>query len=257
MVSKLHVNLAEFIHCHAGRRLWHAFKLLHFPILNSQYEWWLKLLRHLSAVTHTAWFLIHTRDPTLFHLQAYFSKLNTKSQNSKLLQVETESSWMYGWILCYRKICYKSVRLSLAVYHFYQNAIIPQSQSPFSYHQSSSRFHPLMTAGSLCWVVFVALSNFLSCFVFWDHRKEPSSSHFTCRFSAAFSALRCPAYVFLMLFMRLVCRMLMCHSACSTSAREKFVLFLFMLPFSWRILLTWPLTSMEKVTRVSEMRIYF
>lgn len=57
------------------------------------------------------------------------------------------------------------VRLSLAVYNSYQKkkALIPQSQSPFCYQQSSFRFHPLMTAWSLCRLVFIAFSNFLSC----------------------------------------------------------------------------------------------
>lgn len=62
--------------------------------------------------------------------------------------------------------CYNSrVRLSLAVYNSYQKkkALIPQSQSPFCYQQSSFRFHPLMTAWNLCRLVFIAFSNFLSC----------------------------------------------------------------------------------------------
>ena len=59
------------------------------------------------------------------------SAADTRSQNSKLLQVETESLQMCGWILRYRNVN-NSVRLSLAVYNSYQNAIIPQRLRPVS-----------------------------------------------------------------------------------------------------------------------------
>lgn len=59
------------------------------------------------------------------------SAADTQSQNSEVLQVETESLQMYGWISCYRNVNNR-VRLSLAVYNSYQNAVIPQRQKPIS-----------------------------------------------------------------------------------------------------------------------------
>lgn len=120
------------------------------------------------------------------------------------------------------------VRLTLAVYNSLQNALILQRQSPFRYRQSSSRFHPLMAAWSLCWVVFAALSNILSCS--FSEITGRDSSHFTCCFSATVSLPRCPVYVFSMHFMCLCWHV--CHNSPSFIV-GKSCNFLFTLSFSW------------------------
>lgn len=105
------------------------------------------------------------------------------SQNSDL-EVETESLRMYGWIWCYRNVN-NGERLSFAVYNSYQNAIIPQRQKPVSLSTEQLQVSSFDDSMKSLLGGFCSFEQRSVMFVFWDHKKEPSSSDFTCCFSAA------------------------------------------------------------------------
>lgn len=93
--------------------------------------------------------------------------------NSKMIKTKGSCSWSQNYKLDDRMYVDVDRRCiaGFYIYNAFQNAIIPHTKSgPILFSTEQLWSHPLMTAWSLCWVVFVM-------FVFWDHRRKPSSSH--------------------------------------------------------------------------------
>lgn len=86
--------------------------------------------------------------------------------NSKMIKTKGSCSWSQNYKLDDRMYVDVDRRCiaGFYIYNAFQNAIIPHTKSgPILFSTEQLWSHPLMTAWSLCWVVFVALSNVLSC----------------------------------------------------------------------------------------------